>query len=134
VSKWSDGLKRFFKRTDFTVKASGAEIASTTGATVEVGEGGNLNVVVDITAASGTTPTMTVVIEGSTDGTNWYALGTFGANGYAVGSVATAPTNITGVSTIRGALPGARYVRYRSVIGGTTPSFTYSVTAEVEGN
>lgn len=135
MSKWSSGLSRFIQRNDFTLKASSAETVSTNGATVEVGEGGALSVSVNVTAVSGTTPTMTVVIEGSQDNTTWYTLGTFGSNGYNVGSVVTAVANFTvAAGPILGALAGARYIRYRSVIGGTTPSFTYVVTAEVMGD
>jgi hypothetical protein len=133
MGKFSDALKRTIRRSDVTLKASGAETASTTGTGVEVGEGQAVNVTVDVTAVSGTTPTMTVVIEGSNDGTNWYELGTIGANGAKVGQVGTAPSNLTATATVRASLPGARHVRSRSVIGGTTPSFTYSVLAEVAG-
>lgn len=121
------------KRGDpYTLKASSAETASTTGATVETREGGCVHVEVNVTAASGTTPTMTVVIEGSNDGTNWYTLATFGSNGYAAGAVATAPANFTAAAgPIRGCVPAMQFIRSRSVIGGTTPSFTYAVSAEV---
>jgi hypothetical protein len=42
---------------------------------MDTGESGVVYVQVDVTAASGTTPTLTVVIEGSNDGTNWFQLG-----------------------------------------------------------
>ncbi len=110
-----------------------AELVSTTAGATNTGDnGGTLYVVVAVTAASGTTPTMTVVVEGSVDGTNYFTLGTVGANGYNVGAVAvTAPSNLTTTATVRAALPCPQYVRTRSVIGGTTPSFTYSVNAIV---
>jgi hypothetical protein len=88
-------------------------------------------VTVAVTAASGTTPTMTVVVEGSNDATTWFELGTIGANGYRAGSIGTAPSNFTTTATSRGAFPAVQYLRTRSVIGGTTPSFTYSVSAEM---
>lgn len=110
-------------------KASAAETASTTHAVFDTGaEGGSLAVKVAVTAASGTTPTLTVVVETTEDGTNWVALGTIGANGYNVGAVAvTAPSNFTTTATVRGVFPRTGLVRTRSVVGGTTPSFTYSV-------
>src|SRR5262245_14114895 len=111
------------------VKSSSAETASTTGAAVDTSDFAALFVSVDVTAATGTTRTRTVVVEGSNDGVNWFTLGTVGANGYAPGSVATAPSNITGVVTVRAMFAVPAFVRTRSVIGGTTPSFTYSVTA-----
>lgn len=116
----------------YKLKASGAETESTTGTARNTADNsGSLYVVVSVTAATGTTPTMTVVIEGSEDGTNWFTLGTVGANGYAAGTTATAPSNFTAAATVRAAFPAMQYVRSRSVIGGTTPSFTYSVTAAV---
>lgn len=72
---------------------------------------------------------MTVVIEGSEDGSTWVGLCTIGSNGYAVGSVTSAPANITTTGTYLGFCDVLHYMRARSVIGGTTPSFTYSVTA-----
>ncbi|MGH9167376.1 MAG: hypothetical protein ACRD02_06040 [Acidimicrobiia bacterium] len=110
---WSDSLKRWLRREGATVKASGAQTSSTTGASVEVGDAAVFNLLLDVTAASGTTPTLDITIQGSDDGTNWYALGTFAQK--------------TGVSAERKAFPGARYVRYVSTIGGTTPSFTFSI-------
>lgn len=121
--------------TPLTLKASSAETASTTSGSANTGmDPGGLYVEVNVTAASGTTPTMTVVIEGSLDGTNWFTLGTVGANGYNSGSVGTAPSNFTATAgPIRAYLDSPQYVRSRSVIGGTTPSFTYTVLA-VAGN
>jgi len=110
------------------LKPSGAETTSTTGPAVDVRAAGTVIVTVDVTAVSGT-PTMTVVIEGSDDGATWFELGTIGANGARVGQVGTAPSNITGTGTIRAVLPAPQFVRSRSVIGGGTPSLTYSVTA-----
>lgn len=116
----------------YKLKASGAETASTTSGSRNTGnDGGSLFVTVKVTAATGTTPTMTVVIEGSADGTNWFTLGTVGANGYAAGTTASAPSNFTAAATVRAAFPAMQFVRSRSVIGGTTPSFTYSVSASV---
>lgn len=116
--------------TPYTLKASAAETASTTGAAVQVNSG-TAFVSVVVTAASGTTPTMTVVIEGSADGTNFLTLATVGANGYSAGSVGTAPSNITGAVTVLAAMDTMPYMRYRSVIAGTTPSFTYAVALTV---
>lgn len=117
------------------LKASSAETASTTGTSVNTGgDPGSLYVEVNVTAASGTTPTLTVVVEGSLDNTNWFTLGTVGANGYNVGPVSTAPTNFTVTAgPIRAYFDMPQYIRSRSVIGGTTPSFTYTVTG-VAGN
>lgn len=70
-----------------------------------------------VTAASGTTPTLDVVVEDTLDGTNWNAIGTF--------TQATAATaqavDIAGMFTDQ--------VRVRWTVTGTTPSFTFSVLA-----
>lgn len=70
---------------------------------------------VDVTAASGTSPTLTVVIEDSRDGVTWTVRDTFGVK--------------TGVSNETRALPAGMDVfqRVSWTVGGTTPSFTFSV-------
>lgn len=121
------------KRGDaYAAKAAGAETASTTGAAQEVGDAGSAYVKVDITAVTGTTPTMLGFIEGSDDGATWFTIARIGANGYILGDIGTDPTNFTTPSTKRAVVPAAQFMRWRSVIGGTTPSFTYSVS--IEGN
>jgi hypothetical protein len=115
------------------LKASGAETTNTTSGTVTTSDGaGTVYVEVNVTAASGTTPTLMVVVEGSNDLTNWFTLGVIGSNGFSVGSVATAVANFTtSGGPIRGAFSAMQFVRTRSVITGTTPSFTYSINVEV---
>lgn len=133
MGKWNEALGRWNRGSDtsVTLKASGAETASTIGTGVAIGDAGTMLVTLAITAASGTTPTMTVNIEGSWDGgTNWVVLGTIGANGYRAGLIGTAPSNLTTTATVRANLTAAPLVRYNSTIGGTTPSFTYSVVAD----
>lgn len=128
MAVYSEGLQRTIARDDVSLKASGAETASTTQSAIELGDKAMMNVAVDVTAASGTTPTMLITIEGSFDGLTWFTLGRIGANGYDIGAhVGTAPTNFTTTVTVRAAVPATRYVRSKSTIGGTTPSFTYSV-------
>lgn len=115
--------------TPLTLKSSGAETASTDGASVATGpDGGSLYVTMDITASSGT-PTILLAVQGSVDGSTWVTLGQIGANGYVAGTPATAPTTTVSVSTRRAVLPSMPFVRYSSTIGGGTPSVTYSVTA-----
>jgi len=108
-------------------KPSAAETASTTSPAVDVGDAGSVQVIVDVTAVGGT-PTMLIFIEGSDDGTTWYTVGRIGANGFIAGDIGTDPTNITGVSTKRACFTTAQQMRSRSVIGGASPSLTYSVT------
>ena len=122
------------KRGDFSaLKPSGAETTNTTSSTIITSDGaGTVYVDVNVTAASGTTPTMTLVVEGSNDLTNWFTLGTIGSNGYSMGSLGTAPANFTAAAgPIRAAFSAMQFVRTRSVIGGTTPSFTYTINVEI---
>ncbi len=129
MPRFSSAKNQFIESSDAaTLKASAAQTSSTTGTVVDAGSSGAREVLVDVTAASGTTPTMTVVIECQSDGTNWVEAGTVGSNGARVGAVGTAPANFTAVSSARAVLPLTGLTRYRSVIGGTTPSFTYSVS------
>lgn len=69
----------------------------------------------DVTAASGTTPTLTVTLQDSPDGTTWTTRDTFGVK--------------TGVSNETRPLPDglAPYIRASWAIAGTSPSFTFSV-------
>jgi hypothetical protein len=68
-----------------------------------------------ITAASGTTPSMTVVVEDSPNGTTWTTRDTYPAQ--------------TTTATVTRPLPVtlATYQRVSWTITGTTPSFTFSV-------
>lgn len=100
--------------------------ARTTNSQIESGEDygaiDRLRAQLDVTAASGTTPSMTVVIESTIDGTNWDALGTFAAK------TAVAREVIT-INPVIG-----RRIRARWTITGTTPSFTFSVKLQGEGD
>lgn len=76
---------------------------------------GSAVVKLDVTAASGTSPTLTVTVQDSPDGSTWTTRDTFGVK--------------TTVSNETRPLPGglAPYVRAAWTITGTTPSFTFSV-------
>lgn len=70
----------------------------------------------DVTAASGTSPTLDVVIQDSLDGgATWNTIGTFAQRTAAARQV------------INVAAPFAPLLRVSWTIGGTTPSFTFSV-------
>ena len=75
----------------------------------------------DVTAASGTTPTLDVVLEDTIDGTNFYTIGTF------IQKVAT------GREVINITAPFSDTVRVRWTVTGTTPSFTFAVAVYTEG-
>lgn len=70
----------------------------------------------DVTAVAGTTPTLDVVVEDTIDGTNWYQVAAFAQK--------TAP----GRELLRVATPFADTLRVRWIIGGVSPSFTFSGT------
>lgn len=102
-----------------------ASAARTTSANQTFGtqesSGKALRVQLDVTAASGTTPTLDVVIEDTLDGTNWNVVGTF------------AQKTATGREVINITTPFHGQMRVRWTIGGTTPSFTFSVKAVFVG-
>lgn len=77
-----------------------------------------LRVQSEVTAVSGTAPTLTVIIEDSIDGTNWNTIDTFTAQT----AVNRAVRNITTPFN-------PQRLRSRWTIGGTTPSFTFNVKA-----
>lgn len=68
---------------------------------------------VDVTAVSGTTPSMTITVQTSWDGVNWWTH--------------TALTAITATGKVRQTLQFlGTYLRLDYAITGTTPSFTFS--------
>ena len=127
MARFSDGFGRYLNRQDLSLKTSGAETASTTSTAQELGDAAVMTVAVDVTAVTGTSPTAVIVIEGSDDNITWHEIGRIGSDGYRAGSVGTAPANFTTTGKVWATLPAARFVRSRSIIGGTTPNFTYSV-------
>jgi hypothetical protein len=81
----------------------------------------NLRVALNVTAASGTTPNLAVVVEDTLDGTVFFPIATFAAK-------TAAGTEILNVTS-----PFANRLRARWTITGTTPSFTFSVTCASQG-
>ena len=144
--------------TRLVLLASAAQTATGNSAAMPVASIKELAVYVDITAASGTSPTLALFIQTSSDdGTTWFdmpydlrltdnnASATQGSGGVPAGTdlatSAGAPVentrggrNINGVTSLAAvARLFASYhafgdkIRVRWVIGGTTPSFTFSV-------
>jgi hypothetical protein len=112
------------------LKRLAPEAASTTGGTVETPDSGVLVVWVNLTAVSGSSPTLLVLVEGGVDGLSWSTLGAIGANGYSSGSLGALPAKFAvPAAPVPAVFPAAQFVRYPSVIGGIAPSFTYSVGA-----
>ena len=71
---------------------------------------------IHVTASAGTTPTMTALVQHSTNNSTWTTLGTFTA------VTGTTSQRIAGTGTVN------RYARISYTIGGTTPSFTTQIS------
>lgn len=98
--------------------ATGTLTANKTGEAVPTGDRGIARLTLDITAASGTTPTLDVTIETSEDKTTWTSVGTF--------------TQATAAGKQRKVFVGLdRYVRAVETVGGTGPSFTRTISGEL---
>ena len=104
-------------RTNAQHRASAA--ATTTHNTVGETTGSNelIAVMLDITAVSGTTPTMDVEVQWSHDNATWFS-DDAGLDRFAQKTVAS---KVVKQFVVKGA-----YFRLAVVVGGTTPSFTYS--------
>lgn len=76
----------------------------------------NLVIALAVTAVTGTTPTLDLTIQDTVDGVNWFTIATF--------------NQVTGVTNAvqRVTIPFTDQLRASWVIGGTTPSFTFSVS------
>jgi hypothetical protein len=109
------------KGRDVTVLASGALTASGQSAAVDVGGAGVLRAQVVVSAATGTTPSITATIQTSHDAGVADAWRTAGAAYTAITAAGSSPWQSFAVD---------RYVRVSYVISGTTPSLTTSVVGE----
>lgn len=83
-------------------------------------KGLQMNLLVEVTAASGTSPTLLFSVEWSMDGTNF---GQVDTTADAFASITTGPTRTIKQFPIR-----APFYRLVWTIGGTTPSFTFQAT------
>ena len=107
-----------------TLVPSAAQTSSGIGSAVEVGEYIQLLVTLNITAMSGTSPSVEVYLETSDDdGTTWYTLpnGNF-----------TSATSV-GQQVMQITAPFGNYLRAVYTLGGTTPSVTFAVKAVAKG-
>ena len=91
--------------------------STTTGTGVLVEPWSEIVAIVDVTAASGTNPTLDIAIQTSADNTTYATLASF--------------TQITGTTTAikTVAAPIGKYVRFRYTVAGTSPSFTFTLKA-----
>lgn len=80
-----------------------------------------LRLALAVTAATGTTPSLTVTLEHSPDGTTWVAHSAF--------------PSVTAAGSTRRIFSGLdRFVRATWAVTGTTPSFTFTVAGEAVGD
>ena len=107
-----------------TVNTILASAARTTSGTVDLGslpgEASELNVYLDVTVVSGTSPSMTVTYQSSPDGTAFYD------------NSAGAAITATGRQLIKVAANSGKFGRLSYAISGTTPSFTFSAVVETK--
>lgn len=99
-----------------TLSASAAKVA--TGAATAVSgfaAAKNLILQLEVTAASGTNPTLDVIVQDTIDGSNFYTIATF------------AQKVSTGTEVVRLSTPFTDTLKASWTIGGNTPSFTFSV-------
>lgn len=102
-----------------TLAASAARTATGNGTAFEVGDKTTLRCELNVTAVSGTAPTLVAAVETSANGTSgWTEIAAF--------------SQVTATGTTRKVFTGLdRFVRPKWTIGGTTPSFTFALTAEM---
>lgn len=104
-----------------TTVLTGTQTASVTSSAVSAGDFPSFVAYLNVTAAAGTTPTLDVSFQDSPDGTTWYDI------------PSAAFTQATAASRGRLVVTGVGpYLRAVATIGGTSPSFTFTV--EVAGN
>lgn len=102
---------------DVLVASAARTTNSDTGLLDGYGQASTLRVALNVTAFSGTTPSLAVVVEDTLDGTVFFPLATF-----------VAKTG-TGTEVINVTSPFANRIRVRWTITGTaTPTFTFAVT------
>ena len=106
-----------------TLLASGARTATAAGTAVTgFAAARQLVLQLQVTAASGTAPTLDVVVQDTTDGTNYNTIATFTQKTAAAREV------------IRLTTPFTDNLRVNYEIGGVTPSFTFNVITWADSN
>ena len=116
MARYSDARGRFVRGESLTLHPSAPETATVQGAWFNTEEVSTLDLFLDVTAASGTTPSMTVSIETREGAADTPAtVASFAAK--------------TGVASERKRFTGlSKECRYVATISGTTPSFTFALS------
>lgn len=128
-----------------TLVASAARTASGNSGAITLSDGpfDDIIIEVDVTAASGTTPTLDIYVQETLDGTNYVDVAHFTQITAALtnkarvalkrGNLSDAIKEGIGDATVAANTLGLPLMtdkgRVKWVIGGTTPSFTFSVTS-----
>lgn len=99
---------------------SAARTASFQSNAINVSAYDDAAVFLDITAVSGTSPSLTVTVQYSPDGTRWFTHTAFSAK------------TATGMDSLRLSNLG-KYMRLDCAISGTSPSFTFQVDVVLKG-
>lgn len=102
---------------------TGAETASGSSSTFATGNMGVIALFVNITAKSGTLPTLIVGIQHSPDGNVWYDVPNLSTT--SLNSVISASVMLSTMT------PLSDYVRCSWTIGGANPSFTFTADLAV---
>lgn len=109
------------QRTTNVVSASSANTTTGQSTKQDIGTDDEISILLDVTAVSGTSPSMTVSVEWTHDGSTWFAADT--ADTF---TAITAAKKTVKNFTVKGL--GFRLVW---TITGTTPSFTFSAHSVV---
>ena len=106
---------------DVVLTGTAASAGTNSGPIANPGSAADVVCFIHVSAITGTTPTLAVAIEQSTDGSSYSAV---------TGGGTSANITAAGNATINARIT-APYVRVTSTIGGTTPAVTYRVLALV---
>lgn len=107
------------QRTTATILASAARTTTGQSPAFGVDSGETVAVLIDVTAVSGTSPSMTVNVEWTNDGSTWFV-----ADPVDAFTAITAAGKKAKSFTVKGTAARLNYT-----ISGTTPSFTFSAHA-----
>ena len=100
------------------LQASASKTATFNTPSVKLPHAKEANVYIDVTAVTGTSPTLDSIIQFSPDDTTWYTNTT-------LTQVTTAGRTLTKIAGNVG-----KYLRVNNTIGGTTPDFTMSIVVD----
>lgn len=125
MARWITALNRWVRGESVTPVASAARTTNGDSGWIDAAAFNSLALTLAVTAVGGdANETLDVVVETASDnaGANTRTIGTFAQR-----------TQPQGATTVRISAPGVdAYYRVRWTVGGTTPSFTFSVSGEAK--